>query len=108
MKLCGCNVFTGLIAEGILICFCSFDFSCPIFKKDNFIEMLYNCLVLLIAIYLFFVANLVCFDFDTRFYKILNAIDDICERIFYHALHLLDIASKNSPFHGKGHELSWH
>ena len=51
MKLCGCNVFTGLIAEGILICFCSFDFSCPIFKKDNFIEMLYNCLVLLIAIY---------------------------------------------------------
>ena len=79
-----CQAAVSFKISNLLICFCSFDFSCPILKKDNFIEMLYKCLVLLIAIYLFFVANLVCFDFDTRFYKILNAIDDICERIFYH------------------------
>ena len=27
--------------SNLLICLCSFDLSCPIFEKDNFIEMFY-------------------------------------------------------------------
>ena len=32
--------------SNLLICFCSFDLSCPILEKDIFIEKLYNIIVL--------------------------------------------------------------
>ena len=31
--------------SNLIICFCSFDLSCPILEKDNFIEKLIYCLV---------------------------------------------------------------
>ena len=34
--------------HNLLICFCSFELSCPIFEKDNFIENFYillSCLI---------------------------------------------------------------
>ena len=30
--------------SNLFICFCSFDLSCPILEKDNFIETFYNVL----------------------------------------------------------------
>ena len=35
--------------SNLFICFCSFDFSCPIFEKDHFIENLY--IVLFVSIW---------------------------------------------------------
>ena len=43
-----------VIISNLLICVCSFDLSCPILEKENFIEILYivlSCLVLLNSVY---------------------------------------------------------
>ena len=46
-----CHFYQAVVAIYIsilLICFCSFDLSCPILKKDSFIEHLYivlSCLI---------------------------------------------------------------
>ena len=40
--------------SNLLICVCSFDLSCPILEKENFIEIFYivlSCLVLLNSVY---------------------------------------------------------
>ena len=39
---CHCTIKTTHIKiSNLLICFCRFDFSCPILEKDNFIENMY-------------------------------------------------------------------
>ena len=45
--------------SNLIICFCSFDLSCPILEKENFIKTLY---IVSLNSVLFF--NLVCFDLD--------------------------------------------
>ena len=36
-----CQVAVSITINNSLICFCSFDLSCPIFTKDNFMENVY-------------------------------------------------------------------
>ena len=42
-----CQATVSLKISNLLICFCSFDLSCPVLEKDNCIEYFYNenCLI---------------------------------------------------------------
>ena len=52
----GCFVFTTIFEHlnclthskqtRTLFCFCSFNFSCPILQKDNFVKQFFYCIVL--------------------------------------------------------------
>ena len=53
-----CQAALSIAITNLLVCFCSFDFSCPVLEKDNFVKHL--CIVLSYYYYYFF--NLVCFD----------------------------------------------
>ena len=61
LKQCSCSFgFTSIICQAaisvkisnLLICFCSFDLSCPILEKDNFITNLYITLSILNSVFL--------------------------------------------------------
>ena len=61
-----------------IICFCTFDLSCPILEKDNFIEHLYIVLSSYIAIFF----NLVLF-FVFCYY--------VCIVVFVYFLFIIDV-----------------
>ena len=63
MHQSACNIYCYAVAARIRnlhICFCSFELSCPILEKDNFIENVFIALSCLIKQRSFF--NLVCFN----------------------------------------------